>query len=743
MARRRSLLSTGLCILTLVCFLSNVAFILHHFSITHQPKDVQLREEFDQDDAEYSISRTRGEDRLEDRLQFKEDEDTVPKKKKKKRRPAHKDHANHHHGRHGDEVVPNEGILQQIPDKSSEEGHNPRENIRKELEAAEEQMKHFLLEKHFGIPEDVKDKNQDAEGRNKMQLNEEMMRKFFEQHRNNLEEIKKSNKDMTQDNVRDSQQKESVAVKDYHIDNKTITNKPYFMNTRAADKNGPGLMGKAGALGTLLGMDKEREKEGYKKHSFNEYLSRKTSLHRSLKEPRYPECRDIAYPKKLPKTSIILCFHNEAWSTLLRTIHSILDRSPHQLIEEILLVDDGSLMEHLKEPLDDYVATIHEVSVRIIRSKDRIGLIRARVLGAEQMKGEILTFLDSHVEVSVGWLEPLLSRIAENRTIVVMPVVDVIDADTLEYGKVAEPIERGGFNWRLQYRWKATPNYYDRPKTSPIKTPAMPGGLFSMDRDFFMKLGGYDPGMDIWGGENIEESLKVWMCGGSIELIPCSRVGHIFRATPPYSYQGRSALSVVEKNSRRVAEVWMDDYKRLYLDRHPHLLKKDYGNVTDRIELRKKLNCKSFQWYLDNVYPELYRPNVNTDLERSAAVKNTGVSRCLDSNDQNGAPDKKLIIWNCHGMGGNQYFELTAKGEIRNDELCLEGDRLGRYVLLNACSKGKNPAPARQKWVHKPDGKLYNPSSKACMTVSSSLAGTPVELKLCSALSTRQMWEFT
>ncbi len=41
------------------------------------------------------------------------------------------------------------------------------------------------------------------------------------------------------------------------------------------------------------------------------------------------------------------------------------------------------------------------------------------------------------------------------------------------------------------------------------RTPAMPGGLFSMDRDFFMKLGAYDPGMDIWGGENIEESLKV------------------------------------------------------------------------------------------------------------------------------------------------------------------------------------------------------------------------------------------
>ena len=71
----------------------------------------------------------------------------------------------------------------------------------------------------------------------------------------------------------------------------------------------------------------------------------------------------------------------------------------------------------------------------------------------------------------------------------------------------------GGFNWKLNFRWYRVPQReMDRrngDRSQPLRTPAMAGGLFSIDREYFYEIGSYDEGMDIWGGENLEMSFRV------------------------------------------------------------------------------------------------------------------------------------------------------------------------------------------------------------------------------------------
>lgn len=125
-----------------------------------------------------------------------------------------------------------------------------------------------------------------------------------------------------------------------------------------------------------------------------------------------------------------------------------------------------------------------------------------------------------------------MARIAENKKRVVCPIIDVISDDTFEY-ITASDMTWGGFNWKLNFRWYTAPNRElvrrNHDRTLPLQTPTMAGGLFAIDRDYFYELGSYDEGMDVWGGENLEFSFRTWMCGGILEIVTCSHVGHVFR----------------------------------------------------------------------------------------------------------------------------------------------------------------------------------------------------------------------
>lgn len=107
--------------------------------------------------------------------------------------------------------------------------------------------------------------------------------------------------------------------------------------------------------------------------------------------------------------------------------------------------------EHLGPQLEEYVATL-PVRTIVLRTGKRSGLIRARLLGAEHVQGQVITFLDAHCECTEGWLEPLLARIVLDRRTVVCPIIDVISDDSFEYVTASDQTW-GGFNWKLNFRW--------------------------------------------------------------------------------------------------------------------------------------------------------------------------------------------------------------------------------------------------------------------------------------------------
>ncbi|WKX88208.1 hypothetical protein Q1695_008105 [Nippostrongylus brasiliensis] len=363
--------------------------------------------------------------------------------------------------------------------------------------------------------------------------------------------------------------------------------------------------------------DKEYYQFGLKSFAFDVMASDRLGMRREMG----PQCNKLCHNttfKADQTASIIIIHHNEALSVLLRMLTSIFERTPSNLLHEVILYEDASEEKH---QLSTYLKEFGTLTgwggkMRITRTDERQGLIRAKTLASRMATGDVLVFLDSHCEVTERWLEPLLAAIAENPNSVVLPIVDLINPLKFDYSQAM--IAKSGFDWTLTFKWiYINWEYFDTPENNvkPIETPAMSGGLLAVGREYFRSLGEYDTGMEIWGAENIDLSLKTWMCGGRVVLAPCSRVGHVFRMHRPY--KGIPGVDSTLLNSMRVAKTWLGKYDKQFIRTRPHATRLDYGDISHTLELKKRLNCKDMDWYLDNIYPDLkasIKPETHEEL---------------------------------------------------------------------------------------------------------------------------------
>nr|XP_046203279.1 polypeptide N-acetylgalactosaminyltransferase 18-like isoform X2 [Oncorhynchus gorbuscha] len=434
-------------------------------------------------------------------------------------------------------------------------------------------------------------------------------------------------------------------------------------------------------------------------YGYNGYLSDRLSLTRPIPDLRPDGCRNMSYPSNLPQVSIIFIFVNEALSVILRSIHTAMNRTPSHLLKEIILVDDNSNNAELKENLQHFVKETNSQRpdfIKLVRHDKQEGLIRSRVSGWRAASAPVVALFDAHVEFNIGWAEPILLRIKEDRTRIISPSFDNIKYDTFEIEEY--PLSAQGFDWELWCRYLNPPKTWwtQHNTTAPIRSPALIG-CFVVDRKYFEKIGLLDEGMEVYGGENVELGIRVWQCGGSVEVLPCSRIAHIERAHKPYT---QDLTAHVRRNALRVAEVWMDEYK----------------------------NHVYMAW--------------NVPLQLKNALRS---DLCLDQGPDS---DNIPILYVCHGMTPqNVYYTNTQQLHLGVLSPTIDDDDNKCLVDVNSRPRLLECSYATAKrmklaWQFTQGGSIENRKSKHCLELVASSEmefGYQLAIQKCSG----QKWTIT
>jgi len=215
-----------------------------------------------------------------------------------------------------------------------------------------------------------------------------------------------------------------------------------------------------------------------------------------------------------PAVSVIIPAKNEGLNVI-NTLKS-LQSSKNTTTYEVIVVDDGSEDGCCRFLTKNYKSG----NVKLI-STGGIGSAKARNQGASAAVGEILIFCDAHIFTEDYWIDRLVGPILEG----------IIEAACPGIAPHNRPNDvAGGFTWdeNLKFTWLPKP-----PKLSP--SPLLPGGCMAVKAKIFSDVGGFDRGFIVWGREDEEISLKMWLFGCRLGVVPEVKILHIFRERHPYT----------------------------------------------------------------------------------------------------------------------------------------------------------------------------------------------------------------
>lgn len=215
-----------------------------------------------------------------------------------------------------------------------------------------------------------------------------------------------------------------------------------------------------------------------------------------------------------PEVSIIITYRNEV-ENLKKTIDSIVN-SKNKLSFEIIIVDDGST-DRCSDLID--LDSDKYTNVKFIYS-DKLGTAKAKNLGADSAIGKYLFFCDPHISVPDYWLDNLISTLEESSADAVIPAIKDMLKENRGYG--------GTWNNVFKFIWLG------KPDKNGAEILLAPGCTVGVKKETFHNIGGFNPHFQVYGVEDQELSLKLWLFGHKIILDSTVEVEHLFATNASY-----------------------------------------------------------------------------------------------------------------------------------------------------------------------------------------------------------------
>jgi GT2 family glycosyltransferase len=193
---------------------------------------------------------------------------------------------------------------------------------------------------------------------------------------------------------------------------------------------------------------------------------------------------------------------------LRRTVENLQDTLPDRA--EIVVVDDGS-----RDGSAGFLAR-RGGRVRLERASG-LGVACARNRGAECAGGDLLIFADGHIRVEKDWWRPLVEVAEHPRVGAAAPGV-----------RGFKPEQKPGFG--LTFRGpELTVRWHGKKGSKPVPSLILPGCCLAMRRAVFESVGGWDGELLGIGGNDKEFSLRLWLLGWRLMVVPEVVVSHCFR----------------------------------------------------------------------------------------------------------------------------------------------------------------------------------------------------------------------